>query len=59
MRVSEVLQVQFPQAKFFSGDKNTVPQSGTFHSRNRYVKKSNNKQNDKTRKKRHKSKYQI
>jgi hypothetical protein len=33
MRVSEVLQVQFPQASFVTWDTDASPQSGTFHTR--------------------------
>jgi hypothetical protein len=36
MRVSEVLQVQFPQASFVSGDTDVATQSRTTHSRDRW-----------------------
>jgi len=37
MRVSEVLQVQFPQASFVTGDTDATPKSGTFHTALRCV----------------------
>jgi len=36
MRVSEGLQVQFPQAKFVTCDTEAATQTRTGHSRNRY-----------------------
>lgn len=36
MRVSEVLQVQFPQARFVSVDTDVATQSRTAHSCDRY-----------------------
>ena len=36
MRVSEVLQVQFPQARFVTGDRDVATKSPTAHSRGRW-----------------------